>query len=115
MEKEEVLNKARSDHSRQEPRRQLLERNAGYLSFIALSAIGVIWKLAEWFIDQTLGTASINGLSFPLSDFLFGILSLGMAVTEISLLIQTRQIRYLALALFFLLLPAIMSWRIFCG
>lgn len=71
MEKEEVLNKARSDHSRQEPRRQLLERNAGYLSFIA--------------------------------------------VTEISLLIQTRQIRYLALALFFLLLPAIMSWRIFCG
>lgn len=115
MEKEEVLNKARSDHSRQEPRRQLLERNAGYLSFIALSAIGIIWKLAEWFIDQTLGTASINGLSFPLSDFLFGFLSLGMAVTEISLLIQTRQIRYLALALFFLLLPAIMSWRIFCG
>ena len=111
MEKEEVLNKARSDHSRQEPRRQLLERN----SFIALSAIGVIWKLAEWFIDQTLGTASINGLSFPLSDFLFGFLSLGMAVTEISLLIQTRQIRYLTLALFFLLLPAIMSWRIFCG
>ena len=51
----------------------------------------------------------------PLSDFLFGFLSLGMAVTEISLLIQTRQIRYLALALFFLLLPAIMSWRIFCG
>ena len=42
MEKEEVLNKARSDHSRQEPRRQLLERNAGYLSFIALSASGVI-------------------------------------------------------------------------
>ena len=38
-----------------------------------------------------------------------------MAVTEISLLIQTRQIRYLTLALFFLLLPAIMSWRIFCG
>ena len=62
MEKEEVLNKARSDHSRQEPRRHLLERNAGYLSFIALSAIGVIWKLAEWFIDQALGTASINGL-----------------------------------------------------
>ncbi|MFR2885067.1 MAG: hypothetical protein ACLTCB_01850 [Merdibacter sp.] len=65
MGKEEVLNKARSDHSRQEPRRQLLERNAGYLLVHRPVCDRRHLEAGRVVHRSDPGTASINGLLLP--------------------------------------------------